>query len=136
LTSLTSSRLLRAVAVSACLAVGGLAGVSSPAVAATKTCKSRSTKYPNANPGGYFTSLKVTGVSCSSGAKLMLAHYKCRRAHGQGIEGTCKASKVNGMKCTESRPASGRLAGQEYNAKVTCKSGSKKVVFTYQQNLS
>ena len=72
------------------------------------TCKTAKTKYPNANPGGYFTSLKVTKVSCSSGAKLMVAYYKCRRKKGQGIEGKCKASKVNGMKCTESRPASGR----------------------------
>jgi hypothetical protein len=134
LTSLTSPRLLRAIAVSACLAVGGFAGASSPAVAATKTCKAGSTKYPNANPGGYFTSLKVTNTSCSSGAKLMLAYYKCRRAHGQGVEGRCKASKVNGYKCTEKRPASGNN-GTEFNATVTCKTGKKKIVHTYQQNL-
>ncbi len=134
MTSLTRPRLLRAIAVSACLAIGGLAGTSSPALAAT--CKHAKTKYPNANPGGYFTSLKVTKVGCSTGAKLMVAHYKCRRKKGQGIEGKCKASKVNGMKCRESRPSSGRVPGQEYNAKVTCRSGSKKVVFTYQQNLS
>ncbi|MEA2144117.1 MAG: hypothetical protein QOI64_2547 [Solirubrobacteraceae bacterium] len=135
MTSLTPPRVLRAVAVSACLAIGGLAGASSPASAAsTKTCKASSTKYPNANPGGYFTSLKVTGVSCSSGAKLMLAYYKCRRKNGQGVEGKCKASKVNGMTCTEKRPASGNN-GSEFNATVTCKSGSKKIVHTYQQNL-
>lgn len=134
MTSLTP-RMLRVLAVSVCLAFGALAGTSSPAVAATKSCKARDTKYPQANPGGYFTSLKVTGVSCSSGAKLMVSYYKCRRKGGQGIEGRCKASKVNGMKCTESRPSSGRIPGQEYNAKVTCKSGSKKIVHTYQQNL-
>jgi hypothetical protein len=120
--------------VSACLAIGGLAGASSPAVAATKTCKAGSTKYPNANPGGYFTTLKVTNVSCSTGAKLMVAYYKCRRKNGQGVEGKCKQSKVNGLKCTENRPASGNN-GSEYNATVTCKSGTKKVVHTYQQNL-
>jgi hypothetical protein len=76
----------------------------------------------------------VTGVSCSSGAKLMLAYYKCRRKNGQGVEGKCKASKVNGMTCTEKRPASGNN-GSEFNATVTCKSGSKKIVHTYQQNL-
>jgi hypothetical protein len=134
LTSPTTSRLLRAVAVSACLALAGLAGAQSPAVAATKTCKAGSTKYPNSNPGGYFTSLKVTNVSCSTGAKLMKAYYKCRRAGGQGVQGRCKASKVNGLKCTEKRPASGNN-GTEFNATVTCKSGSKKIVHTYQQNL-
>ncbi len=133
MTSLTSPRLIRAAAVSACLAIAGLAGTSSPALAAT--CKASKTKYPNANPGGYFTSLKVTKVSCRSGAKLMVAYYKCRRKNGQGVEGKCKQSKVNGMRCRESRPSSGRVAGQEFNAKVTCRSGSKKVVHTYQQNL-
>ncbi len=136
MTSLTRPRLLRAAAVSACLAVAGLAGTQSPAFAATKTCKARNTKYPNANPGGYFTSLKVTNVSCSTGAKLMVAYYKCRRKNGQGLEGRCKQSKVNGLRCRESRPSSGRLPGLEFNAKVTCTSGSKKVVHTYEQRLA
>ena len=135
MTSLTSPRLLRAAAVSACLALAGLAGTSSPALAA-KTCNVKtSPKYPNTNPGGYFTSLKVTGVSCTSGKKLMVAYYNCRRKGGQGVQGRCKQSKVNGMRCTESRPASGNN-GVEYNAKVTCKSGTKRVVHTYEQRLS
>lgn len=137
MTSMTSSRLLRAFAVSACLAVVGLSGAQSPAFAATtKTCNiKKSPKYPNKNPGGYFTSLKVRGVSCTSGKKLMTAYYKCRRKNGQGIEGRCKQSKVNGLKCKESRPKSGRRAGVEFNARVTCTKGSKRVVHTYQQNL-
>ena len=80
MTPLTSPRLLRAAAVSACLALAGLAGTSSPALAA-KTCNVKtSPKYPNTNPGGYFTSLKVTGVSCTSGKKLMVAFYKDPRS--------------------------------------------------------
>ncbi len=134
MTSLTSPRLLRAVAVSACLAIGGLAGTQSPAMAATKTCKHQKTKYPQSNPGGYFTSLKVTNVSCSTGARLMVAYYKCRRKNGQGIQGRCKQSKVNGLRCSEKRPSSGRTS-TEFNATVTCRSGSKKVVHSYQQVL-
>jgi len=107
---------------------------ASPAVAATKTCKAGNTKYPNSNPGGYFTSLKVTGVGCRTGSKLMVAYYTCRRKNGQGISGKCRSSKVNGLRCTEKRPASGNN-GSEFNATVTCRSGSKKVVHTYQQNL-
>ncbi|MBA3748662.1 MAG: hypothetical protein H0W96_14385 [Solirubrobacterales bacterium] len=132
MTSLTRPRLLRAAAVSACLAVAGLAGTQSPAFAAT--CSVKSTKYPNANPGGYFTSLKVTGVGCRSGKSLMVAYYNCRRKGGQGVSGRCKQSTVNGLRCRESRPASGNN-GSEFNAKVTCTKGSKKVVHTYQQNL-
>ncbi|MDQ3722645.1 MAG: hypothetical protein M3376_06165 [Actinomycetota bacterium] len=135
MTSLTSPRLLRAAAVSAGLALAGLAGAQSPALAAsTKTCNAQKTKYPNTNPGGYFTSLKVTGVSCASGAKLMKAYYTCRRKNGQGIQGRCKQSTVNSLRCTERRPASGRTSG-EFNATVTCKKGSKKVVHSYQQIL-
>lgn len=140
MTSLISSRLLRAVAVTACLAVAGMA-VQSSAFAAkskskTKTCNiKKSPKYPNKNPGGYFTSLKVRSVSCTSGKKLMTAYYKCRRKKGQSIQGRCKQSKVNGLKCKESRPKSGRRAGVEFNARVTCTKGSKRVTHTYQQNL-
>ena len=133
MTSPPRSRLLHAVAVSACLALAGLVGAS-PAVAATKTCRAGNTTYPNSNPGGYFTSLKVTNVGCSTGASLMKAFYRCRRANGQGVQGRCRSSKVNGLKCTEKRPASGNN-GSEFNATVTCTSGSKKIVHTYQQNL-
>lgn len=139
MTSLTSPRLLGAFVATACLAVVGL-GVQSPAFAATaktKTCNiKKSPKYPNKNPGGYFTSLKVRSVSCTSGKKLMTAFYRCRRKNGQGVEGRCRQSKVNGLKCKESRPKSGRRAGVEYNARVTCTKGSKRVIHTYQQNLS
>ena len=136
MTSPASSRLLRAVAVSACLAVVALAGAQSPAVAATRTCDTNNSppKYPNTNPGGYFTSLKVTSVGCASGRKLMVAYYKCRRANGQGISGKCKSSKVNGLRCTEKRPPV-EPGTDEFNARVTCTSGSKKVVHTYQQRL-
>ena len=129
-------RLLRAAAASICLALGGVAATESPAIAAsTKTCNVRSSpKYPNANPGGYFTSLKVRGVSCSSGKRLMVAFYKCRRKGGQGVQGRCRQSRVNGLRCSERRPASGNN-GSEYNATVTCSKGSKRVVHTYQQNL-
>ena len=124
MTSLINPRLLRAAAVSAGLAVAGLGGTASSALA--RTCSAP--KYPG---NGYFTSLKVTGVSCSSGKKVALAHYRCRVK--KGVQGKC-SSRVNGMRCTESRPSSGRTPA-EYNARVTCKSGSKKVVVTYQQNL-
>ena len=40
----------------------------------------------------------------------------------------------SGWRCSERRPASGRNK-VEYNAKVTCKKGSRVVVYTYQQNI-
>jgi len=89
--------------------------------AATKSCT------PGAYPGdGYFTSLKVTGISCAGGRDVERGHYRCRTRHG--IKGKC--SSFSGYHCTEVRQA----IATEYNARVTCKKGSRKVVFTYQQN--
>ena len=68
---------------------------SGSAVASAGTCSAP--KYPGS---GYFTSLKVTKVSCSTGKKVTLAHYKCRVKHGK--TGRC-ASKVLGYACSETR---------------------------------
>lgn len=120
---------LRAVAVLATVAaavpvVGGVAtaGAAQPTATAAKSCGSLP-KYPGV---GYFTSLKVYGLSCSSGKKVMMAHYRCRVKHGKA--GKC--SSVSGYRCSEKR-----ITGPtEYDSRVTCKKGSKKVVYTYQQD--
>jgi hypothetical protein len=131
--SLMPSRSLpraRSLAVLACLAgavpvvATSTAATASPVTAsAAASCKTP--KYPGV---GYFTSLKVTNVSCATGKKVLLAHYKCRVKHGK--TGTC--SSVLHYKCTEKRVKS----AIEYDARVTCKRGTKKVVYTYQQDIS
>ena len=95
---------------------------SGSAVASAGTCSAP--KYPGS---GYFTSLKVTGVSCSTGKKVTLAHYRCRVKHGK--TGRC-TSKVLGYSCSERR----RSIETEIDGTVTCKRGSKKVVYSYQQD--
>jgi hypothetical protein len=76
----------------------------------------------------YVTSLKVRNTSCGKGEKVVKDFHKCRKANG-GADGHCK-SKVDGYKCKEgdreSTPA-------QYNAKVVCKNGEKKIVHTYTQ---
>jgi hypothetical protein len=84
-------------------------------------------KYPGS---GYFTSLNVSHTSCRTGRKVALAHYHCRRKHG--VSGHCHHAVLH-FHCKERRPASGR-SPVEYNARVTCTRGSRRVVFTYQQN--
>lgn len=122
-------RVLTTLAVSAGLAFAGLVGAQ-PGVAATKACKVP--KYPNTNPGGYFTSLKVTKVSCRTGRSITLAHYRCRVK--KGLKGRCTSRVRRYYRCTESRPADSQ-SEEQLNAKVTCKRGKRKVVYTYQQNL-
>src|SRR3954453_19644909 len=100
------------------LAVAALPGVAHAATSCTPP------KYPSS---GYFTSLKVTKVSCTTGKKVALAFHKCRVKNG--IKGRC-VSKVSGYSCSEKRVS----ISSEIDGKVTCKRGSRKVELTYQQN--
>jgi hypothetical protein len=95
---------------------------SGAAAASAAGCSSLP-RYPGS---GYFTSLKVSGVSCSTGKKVMLAHYRCRTKHGK----TGRCSSVSGYRCSEKR----RSIETEIDATVTCKRGSKKVIYSYQQD--
>jgi hypothetical protein len=95
---------------------------AAPAAARAATCTPP--KYPGS---GYFTSLKVTHVSCSTGKSVALAFHKCRVKHG--IKGRC-TSKVSGYSCRETRES----ISTEIDGKVTCTRGSRKVSLTYQQN--
>ena len=91
-----------------------------PAGAAT-SC--RSAKYPGS---GYFTSLKVTGTSCKGGRDLQVSHYRCRIKKGK--KGFC--GTVGSYRCKETRQS----IATQFNSRTTCTAGSRKVVFTYQQN--
>jgi len=99
------------------------AGAQPVAVAASHHCS-----VPHYPGSGYFTSLVVSGTSCSTGRTVTLDYYKCR-IH-QGAKGTCH-SKVIGFTCSEKRVS----VPTEIDARVTCRRGSATVVHTYQQNL-
>ncbi|MCW2992217.1 MAG: hypothetical protein JWM73_2811 [Solirubrobacterales bacterium] len=114
------TRLLAAAATCAAIALPAFA--AAPASAAT--CGGLPS-YPSSK-GGYYTSLKVSGISCSGGKAVMKGHYRCRTQHG--IRGKCPS--FNGWHCTEKRQS----ISTEYNARVTCKKGSRTVTYTYQQN--
>ena len=115
-------------AATVCLAgVGGAAPALAAPTGAHAAGACSAPKYPGS---GYFTSLRVSHTSCTTGRKVARAHYRCRRAHG--IRGRCR-HRVLHFRCKESRPSSARTS-TEYNARVTCTRGSRRVVFTYQQN--
>jgi hypothetical protein len=115
-----SRSLIVAAAFATALALGSTAGAH-PAAHAARACTPP--KYPGL---GYFTSLEVTHVTCATGKKVTLAHYRCRTKHGRA--GRCP--RVLHYRCTERRNA----IPTEYNARVTCKRGTRKVVYTYQQH--
>jgi hypothetical protein len=92
-----------------------------PSSAQAATCTAP--KYPGS---GYFTSLKVSKVSCSTGRSVTLSHYRCRTRSGP--KGRC--GRASGYRCSERRTT----ISTEINGRVTCKRGSRSVVYTYQQN--
>jgi hypothetical protein len=114
--------LVIATAAAALLAIGATAANAGPSAQAARSCKAPS--YPGQ---GYFTSLQVFHVSCATGKRVTLAHYHCRVKHGR--KGRC--GSVLHYRCSESR----RTIPTEYTSRVTCKRGSRKVVYTYEQFL-
>jgi hypothetical protein len=82
-------------------------------------------KYPGA---GYFTSLSVKRVSCSTGRSVARAYYRCRTRTGPA--GRCRR-RVLGYRCRERRNA----IPTEIDARVTCRRGARRVVHTYQQDV-
>jgi hypothetical protein len=78
----------------------------------------------------YVTSLNVKNTSCGKGEKVVKAFNKCRH-HNGGANGKCHSS-VKGFNCNEGKRSG--VPGVQYNAKVNCKNGGKKVVFNYTQN--
>jgi hypothetical protein len=107
--------------VTAIVCAGSPAGAS-PVAQAGRTCSVP--KYPGL---GYFTSLTVTGTSCGTGDKLIVAYYKCRTRSGPA--GRCSGS-VLGFTCHEQRNS----IPTEIDARVTCKRHGATVVHTYQQD--
>ena len=97
------------------------------AVALPSTAQAASCSTPKYPGSGYFTTLKVTSVSCADGRKLTLSHYRCRTRSGP--KGRCTRT-VSRYRCSETRTT----ISTEINGRVTCKRGSRTVVYTYQQN--
>lgn len=139
--TLSQSRLIRAVAVSACLIATGLVGAQ-PSSAATKTYACADVpvnKTPAGLNGGYFTKIRVTGSytkkssACKAGNSLVFAYYRCRRA--KGVKGSCNGRTIQGLKCRESNRRV-EEAANSLDADVTCTKGSKRIKHHYQQGLS
>jgi hypothetical protein len=81
----------------------------------------------------YVTSLKVQGVSCAKGQKVIKAYHRCRHQNG-GAAGTCR-STLMGFKCKDGKRTG--VPNVQYNATAKChkvKNASKRVKSRYTQN--
>ena len=120
------STALVALLVPSLVAAGG-AGASSPSVHAARKC-GLSLHEQRHMGASYVTSLSVKKTSCKKGKAVVRAYHKCRRAHGW--KGKC-GHKVKGYSCKRKYLAKSTF---QYDARVTCKRGAKRVVHTYTQN--
>jgi hypothetical protein len=114
-----------ATAIATCFlaAMTGVGVASDPVAHAGRACAPP--KYPGV---GYFTTLTVSGASCSTGKRLVMAYYKCRVKSGKA--GRCHKA-VLGYSCHEKRNS----IPTEIDARVTCKRSGATIVHTYQQDL-
>jgi len=110
-----------------CLTACAVAPTAATAGDGLPAAAARSCPAPAYPGSGDFTSLTVTKVTCSRGTAVLKAHYKCRIAHGR--KGKCTKA-VLGYRCSEKRVS----IPTEFNSRVTCKNGTRRVVYTYQQN--
>ena len=81
----------------------------------------------------YVTSLKVQGVSCAKGEKVIRAYHQCRHQSG-GAAGSCGAT-VLGFKCKDGKRQG--VPNVQYNATAKChkvSNASKRVKSRYTQN--
>lgn len=111
------------------LATAATALVVAAAASASSGHAARACTPPRYPGTGYFTTLTVSGTSCTTGKKVALAYYRCRIRHG-GRKGRCPGGVLS-FRCTESAR---HAIPTEFNARVTCKKGRARVVHTYQQD--
>jgi len=116
---------LCALALSMGLAIS--ASAVGPTATASKTCKLTITQQRNSG-ATYLVSLSVSGITCSTGLKVENAFQSCRRATAG--HRTCR-KRVLGYTCKQTQIDSSQT---QYDAQVTCKSGSRIVKFTYTEN--
>lgn len=108
------------------LANASMARTPVASAAATK-CSFKGLEQEHMGPS-YVTSLAVSGVNCNFGKALVRAYYRCRVRSG-GVRGYCH-SPVYGFRCGERRSG----IKIQFDARVTCVRGARRVTHTYTQN--
>jgi hypothetical protein len=106
------------------LVAAGAAGARSPEAHAAGKCHLSSSEQRHLG-ASYVTSLSVRGVSCRTGKAVVRAYHKCRGS----ARGRCH-HKVKRFSCSEHRAG----ISTQFDARVACKRGGKRVNFTYTQN--
>ena len=111
-------------------AIPATASADGPSANASRACNiaGQQRDFP---PASYVTSLRVFNTSCRKGKAVIRGYHRCRRANG-GANGRCR-NRVLRFRCSEGPREA--VPGVQYNAKVTCRRGGRKIVSTYTQNV-
>ena len=118
---------LAAGALAAAVLMAPTAGARSEA-SASKGCNVSSRAYGH---NMYLDALSTRNTSCRKGRKVLKGYTKCRYKHG-GLNGRCP-NRVAKYKCHEGKRT---LAPHiQYSVDVGCKRGSKRVKFSYTQQV-
>ena len=102
-----------------------VAAQAAPTATAAKTCNISGKERSLGT--SYVLSLKASGTSCGKAQKLVKAFHACR--HENGKAGRC-SRRVKGYRCSEQRL---NKIKTQYDSKVSCKDGGKRVSHTYTQ---
>jgi hypothetical protein len=81
----------------------------------------------------YVTSLKVQGVTCTKGQKVVKAYHQCRHQNG-GPAGNC-SNTLLGFKCKDGKRTG--VPNVQYDATAKCRkvsNSSKRIKSRYTQN--
>jgi hypothetical protein len=125
-------RLVLALAATALIAaIPATASADGPSASASRNCPLSFKQQQSFPPASYVTSLRVFSTSCRKGKKVIRAYHRCRKAHG-GRNGRCP-NRVQRFRCREGKREA--VPGVQYNAKVVCRRGARKIVSTYTQNV-
>ncbi len=121
------------------VAAGLLAAIMAPGTGAAPVAHTASFSPCDINGkqqdlgASYVTSLKVQGVSCAKGEKVIKAYHQCRHQSG-GPAGTC-GDTLLGFKCKDGKRQG--VPNVQYNATAKChkvSNASKRVKSRYTQN--
>lgn len=114
----------------ACIAVALAVSARQATASSYHTCSlSSSDKSPGKHGPTYLKKLKVKGgPSCAYAKSFVKAYYSCRTKGSKPATGHC--SSVLGYSCSETRFNN---IVTSFDAKATCKKGSKAIYHEYQQ---
>ena len=118
-------------AIAAIFVIPTLATAEGPTAQTSRSCDPRNIEQAQSYPPASYVQTIRTNISCRKAKSVIRAYHRCRGRHG-GRNGRCP-NRVQRFRCREG--ARQAVPGVQYNAKVTCRRGGRRIVSRYTQNV-